>query len=236
MEDTHHRRRDMALRLKDFTTNNPFPANSCGADLATQLNTLIADLDNLATTESASGGSAREGTATRDTAREALREDLEAISRTARAIDHQVPGFAEKFRLPAGNNDGVLIDTALAFAENAAPESARFISFGMPDDFIEDLQSDIAALRAAMSIQSNSVADRKAAGELIEDKLDEIMRVRTQMDAYVRNAYRDNPRVLSEWTSAKHIQRAPKKKAGGGSGGGSGSTPSGGGTPPASGA
>lgn len=137
-----------------------------------------------------------------------------------------MPGFAEKFRLPAGNNDEVLIDTAMAFAEHATADSARFISFGMPADFVEDLQNDIAALRAAMSAQSTSVADRKASGALIEDKLDEIMLVRRELDAFVRNTFRDDARVLSEWTSAKHIQRAPKKKDGG-------STPSDGGETPA---
>jgi hypothetical protein len=87
-------------------------------------------------------------------------------------------------------------------------------------------------LRAAISARSNSVADRKASGALIENKLDEIMLVRREMDAYVRNAHRDDPRVLSEWTSAKHIQRAPKRKKD--SGGSGGSIPSDGGTPPPS--
>jgi hypothetical protein len=143
MEDAHHRRRDMALRMKDFTTNNLFPANSMGAQLATRLDTLLGELDQLVTTQSSSDGLARGSTDTVEAAREAVREDLEAYARTARAIDHQVPGFAERFRLPAGNNDQVLIDTGLAFAENAAPESARFIAFGMPADFIEDLQNDV---------------------------------------------------------------------------------------------
>ena len=223
MEDAHHRRRDMALRMKDFTTNNLFPANSMGAQLAARLDTLLGELDQLVTTQSSSDGLARGSTDTVEAAREAVREDLEAYARTARAIDHQVPGFAERFRLPAGNNDQVFIDTGLAFAENAAPESARFIAFGTPADFIEDLQNDVAALRAAISARSNSVADRKASGALIENKLDEIMLVRREMDAYVRNAHRDDPRVLSEWTSAKHIQRAPKRKKD--SGGSGGSTP-----------
>jgi hypothetical protein len=226
MEDAHHRRRDMALRMKDFTTNNSFPANSMGAQLATRLDTLLVELDQLVATQSSSDGLARSSTDTVEAAREAVREDLEAYARTARAIDHQVPGFAERFRLPAGNNDQVFIDTGMAFAENAAPEAVRFIAFGMPADFIEDLQNDVAALRAAISARSNSVADRKASGALIENKLDEIMLVRRELDAYVRNAHRDDPRVLSEWISAKHIQRAPKKTGGsGGSGpadGGSG--------------
>ena len=118
-----------------------------------------------------------------------------------------------------------MVDAGLAFADNAAPESARFIAFGMPADFAEDLRNDIAALRAAMSAQATSVADRKAAGVLIEDKLDEIMLVRREMDAYVRNAYRDDARVLSEWTSAKHIQRAAKRKKDSGGSGGSTPTP-----------
>jgi len=42
---------------------------------------------------------------------------------------------------------------------------------------------------------AGNVADR---GVLIQDKLDEIMLVRREMDAYVRNAFRDDARVLSE--------------------------------------
>lgn len=227
MHASHHRQRDMALRMKDFAANNPAPPDSVGAQLAARLNTVLVELDQLVAAEGSKDGLARESTDTSEIAREDLEEEVRAIARTAQAIEHQVPGFAEKFRLPKGDSDQDWIDTGLTFAADAASESARFISFGMDADFIEQLQNRVAALRASITTRSTNVAERKATRELIEDKLDEIMRVRREYDAYVRNVHRDDPRVLSEWTSAKHIQRAPKRKAGPSSGG---STPSHGGT------
>jgi hypothetical protein len=229
MEDEQHRRRDMALRMKTFTDNNPFPPNSIGLQLAGRLGTLLSDLDRLVTDEGVSAGRAREDTATREAAREAQRENLEAFSRTARVIEHQIPGFAEKFQLPPGKNDQMLIDAGFSFAELAAPDSARFISYGMPAGFLADLENTTTALRAAISDQSSSVADRKAAGALIDANLEEIMQVRRELDAFVRNAFRDDARVLSEWNSAKHLERASRRKKDSGASGG---PTTGGGTPP----
>ena len=129
MEDSHHRRREMFLRLKDFSDGHTdIPATTVWPQLVTNLNTVISELDGHAASEASGRGSALEGTATRAAAREALREDLEAISRTARAIAEDRPGFDSKFRLPRGNNDQELVDTGLGYAENAAPIAADFIS------------------------------------------------------------------------------------------------------------
>ena len=75
---------------------------------------------------------------------------------------------------------------------------------------------------------AGNVSNRKAAGALIDANLEEIMQVRSELDTFVRNAFRDDSRVLSEWTSAKHIERAPRRKK---DSGGSGGPTTGGGTP-----
>jgi len=63
---------------------------------------------------------------------DSLRLDLEEIARTARAIDAGEPGFADRFRSPAGVNQKALLTAADAFARELA-----------------DLADDIAAIRSA---------------------------------------------------------------------------------------
>jgi len=181
--------------------------------------------------------SVRSATESRAAARAALREDLEAIARTAKAMADEISGIEQKFRLPRGNNDQNLLNVARAFAADAAPLAAQFIAHEMPADFLTDLNDDIAALEAAIAVQAEGVEDhvgsRAAIGQALEDGLKEI---RT-MDAGIRNKYANDPATLAEWTSASHIERAPKRSAAPappppiGSAPSTGGAPSAGGTP-----
>ena len=85
MEDRHHRNREMFLRLKAFgASHTDIPATTVWPQLLTDLNSVTADLDGHVSSEEVGKGTKLAGTATRGAAREALREDIEAIVRTAR--------------------------------------------------------------------------------------------------------------------------------------------------------
>jgi hypothetical protein len=215
MQDTHNRRREMFVRVKDFGAVHAtdFPPNGLGTRLFTDLEIVITQLATHAADEASGRGTAREGTTTRGTAREALREDLEAINRTARAMSEDVPGIDDKFRLPRGNNDQNLLNAARAFAADAAPLSAQFISHEMPADFLTDLADDIADLEAAISHQSGGVGSHVAAGAAIDDTIDRGVGIVRKLDAIVRNKYVNNSATLAEWTSASHTERAPRRSA-----------------------
>jgi hypothetical protein len=106
MEDRHHRNREMFLRLKAFAASHTdIPATTVWPQLLTDLNSVIADLDGHVSSEEVGKGSKLAGTTTRGAAREALREDVEAIVRTARIIGETKLGFDDKFRMPRGDND-----------------------------------------------------------------------------------------------------------------------------------
>lgn len=201
---------------------------------------IITELDGHAAAETSSGGSAQQGTITRAQARANLREDLEAINRTARTMDN-VPGLNEKFRLPRGNNDQQLISSARAFAADALPLKAQFLANELPADFLEDLNADIAAMEEAIGEQSSGLGGRVAASAAIDDAIERGTVVIRKLDTIVRNKYAGNPATIAEWTSASHTERAPRrKKATAAASGGTppasgGSTSSGGSTPPATG-
>jgi hypothetical protein len=164
MQTSHHRRREMFLRLKDFAaTHTDISTVPAWPPLVTGINTVCNDLEGHVAAEAAHGGAALQGTDIRGSARSALREGMERLVRTARGIAEQHPGFNAQFRTPIGNNDQDSIDAALGMVTAAKPADvkAKFISYGMPADFIEDLQEDIAEFQAAITEQSGKVGDRQ---------------------------------------------------------------------------
>jgi hypothetical protein len=215
MEDTQNRRHEMFVRVKNFGVGhaNDFAPDGLGTQLFADLGGIVAQLDNHASAEASGVGKAREGTSTRGAFREALRDDLEAINRTARAMAEDTPGIGEKFRLPRGNNDQALLNAARAFATDAAPWSAQFINHEMPADFLTDLNTDIANMEAAISHQAGGVGGHVAAGVAIDEAIDAGMVIVHKLDAIVRNKYANNPATLAEWTSTSHTERSPRRKA-----------------------
>lgn len=233
MNDNETRRHQMFLRVQSVGSarSADFAANSIGQQLYATLSAIITEIEGHAASEVSGSGLSRQGTTTRRQAREALREDLEAISRTARAMatmsDAAVPGLDNKFRLPRGNNDQQLLSAARAYAVDALPFKAQFIAHELPADFLEDLAADIEAMEAAISEQSGGLGNRVSAGAAIDDAIDRGVEVKRKLDVIMKNKYANNPAVLAEWISASHTERAPKRKKGteeppdGSSGGGS---------------
>jgi hypothetical protein len=215
MEESHHRRRETFQRLKVFSDNHPeIPTTTIWPQLVTGLGTVITNLDDLVAAEESNRGAKFSGTASREDARDNLREMVEAIVRTARAIGEDKPGFDEAYRMPRQGSDRDLVDQALGIAQIAAPNKADFISHAMPADFLEDLDEAIATLQKTMTDQSEGKAGVKSAGVSIDETVARGMAYRRQMNAVVRNFFRDNPAVLAEWETAYHIEKAPTKKKG----------------------
>ena len=218
MNDNENRKRDMFLRAHQFFSTRPadFATGSIGKQLITELGATITELDDHAAAETSGGGAAREGTITRAQARAALREDLEAINRTARLLDDE-PGLREKFRVPRGRNDQQLLDAGRSAAVDAVPYKARFIAHELPADFLEDLEADITAMEQSVGEQSAGHGGRVAASAAIDEAIERGTTIVRKLDGIVKNKYGNQRATMAEWTSASHTERAPRKKAGGGS-------------------
>lgn len=214
MNDSENRRLQMFTRVSDFGTAHAtdFAPTSLATQLFTSLKNVVARLGQEGASQSSGLGSARQGTTTRGEAREALRHDLEAINRTARAMNEEVSGLADKFRVPARGNDQLLIIAARAAAADAAPLSAQFIAHELSPNFLTHLNDDIAAMETAMSSQSGGVGNAVAARASIEAAVDEGVTITHRLDAIIRNKYADNPGTLAEWSSASHTERAPRHR------------------------
>jgi hypothetical protein len=213
MNDNHRRTYEKYVRVHNFggAHTADFLATSLGHQLFLDIGTVVADFNSHAAAEASGHGDARQGTELRALARAALRERMEGIVRTARALGNEVPGIEDKFRMPRGSNDRDLINAARAFKADAEPLKAHFIAHEMPADFLDELQEDIDDFESAVSDQSSGVGNRVAAGAALDELIQRGNDIVRKLDAIVRNKYANNAAVLAEWTSASHTERAPRR-------------------------
>jgi hypothetical protein len=215
MNDRENRRHQMFLRVRDFGLEHAadFAPTSFTTQLFTNLGSYIAELEGHDASHSSSTGKSRQGTTTRGQARQTLRESLEAISRTARAMSGNVPGLDDKFRVPRGENDQALLTAARAFAADAAPFSTQFIAHEFPADFLAELNADIADLESAIGGQASGRGQGVAANAAIDDMIDKGVATVRQLDAIMKNKYSNNPAVLAQWISVSHVERDPRRSS-----------------------
>ncbi len=235
MNDRETRRYDMFGRVQTFGTDNTadFAAGGEARKRFANIGKIISDLDD------AKAGQVGGGSTALEVLFDALRLDLQNITRTAAAIAQDEPGFADTFRPPDRPSQAGLKTTADAFLAqfqatptDTAPQKAakaaliaKFVAHELPADFVTNLADDRQAIDDArdstQSDDSTGVASTAAIGRLITAGMKEV----NYLDAIIHNKYARNPDQLRAWDSASHIERAPKREK-------KPATPAGGTTPP----
>lgn len=210
MNEIETRKYEMFARVREFGATHAaaIPTNSLAADLLAQIGSAVDELSGHSATKATGAGTAREGTASRGLARETLRADLEAISRTARAMAPRIPNVHAKFKMPIAGRDQALLDAARAFAADATPLRSEFALRELPESFFVKLESDIAAFERALNVQRHGRETRIEAGAAIERTIAAAMQAVRQLDSIIRNRFGGEPAALAAWTSASRVQRA----------------------------
>ena len=145
--------------------------------------------------------------------RQAIRRMLKRLSKTARALNIDDPGFRRLFRVPDDNSDQKLLAAAREFVEEGNRFKADFMRLGVPEDLFDKLNDDINSLETAIAakVQANTETVGATAG--IDDEIERGMDAEEILDAIMKNVYYDNPVKLAEWMSARHVRRSPKRTA-----------------------
>lgn len=213
MNDTQRRTYEMLARVRDFGAANAaaFPAGSKGKELFDGLGVVLAELDGHAEAQVSTWGAAAGGSTSRKDARDRLRDQLEAIARTARAMSFETPELAARFRLPRGNNDQSLLGTARSFHTSASPLKAEFVRHELPADFLEELARAIDDFESAVAEQNTGRNARRAATAAVEDATARGSALAQRLDAVVRNKLRADAARLAAWDAASRTKRAPHK-------------------------
>ena len=222
MNDRETRRYDTFGRVKTFGQVNTadFAAGSEAKLRFTNLGNIITALDQ------AKAGQQRNGTTSKTVLLDALRLDVQNVTRSARAMDQDEPGIAYKFFPPKSGSDGDLITAADNIITRLAPAPgdnpaalaaktalvAKFVAKELPADFVQHLKDDRKAIDDAQDDieggDEEGVASTSAVGRLIKDGMKEV----NHLDAIMHNKYSRNPDKLRAWDSASHIERAPQRE------------------------
>ena len=213
MNDVEKNQLAALTRVSDFGAQHPtlFPAAQFAGQLMTTITAVANELSTHATTQVASASSARQGATSKAVARAALREDLEAINRTAHVMAFEVTGLGDKFRMPRPS-DHNLLTAARAFAVDATPLTNVFVRYGLPQNFLDDLNSDIAAFEQATTERNQSIETQTASGAAIDETTDRGLKALKQLDRVMRNVLRDDVGMLTAWITASHVERVPHRR------------------------
>lgn len=209
MTNEEIRRLDMFRRSRNFGTSHDaaFPAGSLARDLFDIVTGVVEELDGHAAAQLSGRNAAREHTVSKAVVRDALHEDLEILSRTARAMAFVTPGLEEKFRLPRKMNDQKLLETARAFLADAEPLKAEFLRHDVPARVFQSLPANITAFDAALNGQYVGNESSVTAVAAIDAAIERGMSAVRRLDAIVRNRLGRDAASLAAWESARHIER-----------------------------
>lgn len=208
MNNLDTRRYEMLVRVRDFGAAHKdlFPTRTTvGGKAFATITEAVEELTKHVASQLSGRGTAREGTTSKAVAREALRDEVDAIIRTARALALDDPGLDVKFKPPRSNGDQALISAARAFVVDAAPIAEAFVEHGMPKSFLKDLEGSIAELETAIQERNagkeTNVASQAAMEEAMEQGLGAVLR----LDAVVTNTARGDASTLAAWELARRV-------------------------------
>ena len=221
MNDRDKRRYDMFNRVQTFGDDN-------GADFAagSVAKTNFATLDQVITgLDQAKAGQVGNANTSKETLLNAVRLDIQNITRTAAAIDQDEPGFADKFHPPKAYNPAALLTTADAFLLQLTPQPtdsaavktaktalvAKFVAHEMPAGFVTNLQADRQAITDADSDMESDSEDRIGNTAVISPLIQQGVKAVNTLDAIMHNKYATQPDKLAAWQSASHVERDPQR-------------------------
>ncbi len=217
MNDQDVRTYEMGVRVRDFHTDNvaSFPLGGLAASLFTTISTAVTTVGNAMASQSESSSDFHEGTISKAVAAETVRRSLERLRRTARSAAEAEGNeqLKAKFRIPRQPTHQTLLATARASAAEAEQMSAELETYGLPADFVDTLNEQIATFETAITRQNTGLDNQVEATQAIEEGLEVLVRAVRQVDGIVRNVFFDNPAKIAAWESARHIERAPRRKA-----------------------
>lgn len=142
----------------------------------------------------------------------AIKRKMKRYSRTARALNFDDPGFRRLFRIPNDNNYQLILATAREFVEEARRFEADFKRLGIPASLADELEDDIEAFEEALGAKAGAQLETAGATAGIDGRIERAMLAAKILDPIMHNVYFDDPVKIAEWTTARHVKKAPKSE------------------------
>ena len=101
------------------------------------------------------------------------------------------------------------LNVARGFAADALPLKEQFIRNEMPANFLDELNAHITTFEQAIDEQQRRKRARVSATTGLDDSVERGVNIVRQLDAVVRNKFRDDRATLAAWENARRTERAP---------------------------
>jgi len=205
MKNTENRRYEMLLRVQEFgvTHREAFPPSSPGGQAFDALSVVVAQLGKEAVSKLSAS---REGRRRKDAARDVVLERLNTISRCARVIARETPGFGEEFQLGRRRSHQALLTTGRLFAEAAPKYHRQFVASGMPETFVVDLTGLLTTFELAVKQWESGRGGHAAARASIESNLSSALTILGKLDIFVANQFHDDAATLALWDRDRKVE------------------------------
>ena len=202
------RRYEMLVRVRDFgkAHGELFGVSSPGGNAFATVEAAVTELSRHAVSKMSSQGAARDSGQRRETARTAVREQIDAISRTAGLMAEDKPDLAERFRLPKARNDQALITAGRLFIRESEAVEAEFIAHGMPSTFRTDLNAAVQRFEHALHDRDAGRAGQTAAQAGISAALESGIAAVDALDVIIANRLRGDAVTMAVWERERRVK------------------------------
>lgn len=191
-----------------------FAPNSKALSVSNELKEVVANFEAAGQEQKSTNTGTRSYTSAKLTALNALREDLVAIADTAKVIAASNPKFKNTFVLPDRRRKNELADAARQFIKDAQRSKGEFEALEMSPDFLDQLNTRLQAYEAAQSGQGTPAGEKVVATDAVSDLVARGAELVEALNVMVRNKYRGQTEVLSEWADAYNLEFTPRRKKG----------------------
>ena len=130
---------------------------------------------------------------------------LESISRTARIIQADDPGFLNTFHSPERKGAQAVLTAARLFARDIEAVAKQFVDHGMPETMVADFKGALEAYEHAVRRREIGKGETAAARASIEAALDRALAEVRRLDVIVANQMRDDSVTLAEWARDRQV-------------------------------
>ena len=196
-------------RSADFVHNPVRPVDSKYNGAMSKLGSVITSLGGTAAIQE--GGDFGEETGAQSVLRSDVLEALRNVNRTMAAVaeDQETPEIMDRFRIPHGDNDAVLVAKLRAFA-------TAIDELSLADELASHANAESAAsLRNMATVfegsegeQGEALSERAGATAQIPVHLRSGKGVVKTLNAIFSNLYKSNLELLTGWKTASHIQKS----------------------------
>ena len=135
------------------------------------------------------------------------REHCPPAGTTMPSGGYNIADSAEKTGFRAFQREILHTATAILAKLKEPGTAAKFVAYAMPDNFVADLESDLAAAGALGGEQNDDRLGGTGDTARIRALVREGRELLESLDASVRNRFRDDPETLAEWCAAARIHR-----------------------------